>query len=178
MKRSIISTIIASALLSACGGSSDNNDNDVIGGQGNFTVETSTAFTTQEDTTYTLAVSPKSAPSGNDTLTVEVIKFPTLGTLTSSGLSLSYQPAPNKNGTDSFTYKFKKGGVLSPSISQSKRLTTLLLFQEPPRPKLSNLTTAIISRQLLKTLTVKLAHINSKLPTNLAGQNLIQQPVS
>ncbi|MGA4604114.1 Ig-like domain-containing protein [Pseudoalteromonas maricaloris] len=117
MKRSIISTIIASALLSACGGSSDNNDNDVIGGQGNFTVETSTAFTTQEDTTYTLAVSPKSAPSGNDTLTVEVIKSPTLGTLTSSGLSLSYQPAPNKNGTDSFTYKFKKGGVLSNEVT-------------------------------------------------------------
>jgi hypothetical protein len=61
------------------------------------------ALTTDEDTPVGLTLSATDADG--DSLTFEIVTPPSHGTLSGSGASLSYTPAPGFIGTDSFTYQ-------------------------------------------------------------------------
>src|SRR6185503_13219793 len=83
------------------------------------------SYTTAEDTTLNVAapgVLINDSDVDGDSLNASVVSQPTHGTLTLNGDgSLSYVPAANYNGPDSFTYKANDGqadsGIVTVSIS-------------------------------------------------------------
>ena len=68
-------------------------------------------ITTDEDTAAALTLSGSDAE--NDPLTFEVVTQPANGTLSGTAPSLTYTPAANTNGADSFTYRAYDGAQYS-----------------------------------------------------------------
>ena len=64
---------------------------------------------TNEDTNESITLTATDAE--NDPLTFSVVDTPTHGTLSGTGANLTYHPAANYNGSDSFTYKANDGSA-------------------------------------------------------------------
>ena len=65
------------------------------------------AFSGPEDTSIPIALS--ASDLDGDALTFVIVSGPAHGTLSGTGANLTYQPAPNFNGGDSFTWKANDG---------------------------------------------------------------------
>jgi len=78
------------------------------------------AFTTAEDTPTTVTMT---AAGATGTLTYTIVSGPSHGTLSGTGSSRTYAPAPDFNGTDSFTFRVSDGNGTS-NISTISILVT------------------------------------------------------
>lgn len=81
-------------------------------------------FTTAEDTLFTGRLFGYDAE--NDPLTYSIVSNGSKGTATITDAStgaFTYQPAPNQNGTDSFTYKINAGSADSATVTVSVSIT-------------------------------------------------------
>ncbi len=67
------------------------------------------SVSTNEDTDKGITLTATDAE--NDPLTFSVVDTPTHGTLSGTGANLTYHPAANYNGSDSFTYKANDGSA-------------------------------------------------------------------
>jgi VCBS repeat-containing protein len=93
-----------SAMLSACGGGSD--DDEPVAGTSNVSVV--------EDTPLTFALADGD-PNG-DELTATIVTPPTKGDVVFAGsnpVRFTYTPHPNENGLDAFTYQLSDGNKTS-----------------------------------------------------------------
>ena len=95
------------------------------------------SVTTNEDTARSITL------TGNDldpdTLTFTVVNSPTNGTLSGTAPNLTYTPALNYNGADSFTFKVNDGTVDSPAATVSITVTAV---NDVPVALAQSLTTA------------------------------------
>jgi VCBS repeat-containing protein len=73
--------------------------------------------TVQEDGQVAITLSGSDADG--DSLTYAIVSAPSKGTLTGTAPSLTYRPAANLNGSDSFTYRVHDGTVNSPTVTVS-----------------------------------------------------------
>ena len=91
------------------------------------------SYSTNEDTTLTVAapgVLANDVDVDGDALTVSVVSSPSHGTLTlNTNGSVSYSPAANYNGPDSFTYKARDGVADSNVATVS---ITVVAVNDPP----------------------------------------------
>ena len=67
------------------------------------------SVSTNEDTDKGITLTATDAE--NDPLTFSVVDTPSHGTLSGTGANLTYHPAANYNGSDSFTYKANDGSA-------------------------------------------------------------------
>jgi DNA/RNA endonuclease G (NUC1) len=75
--------------------------------------------TTDEDTPVTVNVLSNDSDVENDSLTISAVTQGSHGSVVNNGSNVSYSPAPNFNGTDSFTYTISDGhgGTATASVS-------------------------------------------------------------
>lgn len=65
--------------------------------------------TTAEDTAITISVLANDSDTEDDSLTITAVSSPANGNAISNGAEITYTPAANFNGTDSFTYTISDG---------------------------------------------------------------------
>jgi hypothetical protein len=75
------------------------------------------------------AITLSAADPDGDTLTYSIVNQPTYGALSGSGSSLSYQPAANYDGTDSFTFRANDGRADSTTATVS---ISIQAVNDPP----------------------------------------------
>jgi Bacterial Ig domain/Cadherin-like beta sandwich domain/HYR domain/Galactose oxidase, central domain/Kelch motif/Regulator of chromosome condensation (RCC1) repeat len=80
------------------------------------------SVTTDEDTAASITLTGSDVDAGT-TLTFAIVAGPTNGTLSGTGASRSYTPAPNFSGTDSFTFKANDGTADSAAAMVSITVT-------------------------------------------------------
>ena len=75
--------------------------------------------TTDEDNAVVIAVLANDSDVDGDTLTVSAVSSPSHGTAVTDGTTITYTPAPNYNGTDSFNYNISdgNGGIANASVA-------------------------------------------------------------
>lgn len=134
MKTNILSVLISSSLLAACGGSgSDVSPVRPETGTGIVSVETASKFkinselnlTTFEDTSLTIDIKPNEIPDGNEAISFEVLKGPSLGTISGSYPNITFTPNPDVSGTDTISFKLKKGQVVSDPVKVTIEVTAV-----------------------------------------------------
>ena len=81
------------------------------------------SVTTAEDTAKTITLT--GSDPDNNPLTYSVVTGPAHGTLSGTGANLSYTPAANYNGSDTFTFKVNDGKVDSAAASVSVVITSV-----------------------------------------------------
>src|SRR5207244_4597557 len=79
--------------------------------------------TRQEDTAKAITLTATDVDS--DTLTYSVVTGPAHGTLSGTAPNVTYTPAGNYNGTDSFTFKANDGTVDSATATVSLTITAV-----------------------------------------------------
>ena len=95
-----------------------------LGGGNSPPVASPQTVSTAEDASKAIILSGTD-PDG-DTLTYTIVASPLHGTLTGSGLNVSYAPAANYNGSDSFTFRVSDGTTNSPPATVSISVTAVL----------------------------------------------------
>ena len=83
----------------------------------------SQSVTTNEDTPA--AVTLTGADIDGDALTFAVVTGPAHGTLSGAGAALTYRPAPNYNGPDSFTFRASDGSLASDPATVTINVTAV-----------------------------------------------------
>lgn len=92
--------------------------------------------TTQEDTVVSITLT--AGDRGNMPLTYSVVAGPSHGTLNGTAPNLTYTPAANFNGTDSFTFKVNDGRADSDEATASITITPV---NDPPSTHGDSITT-------------------------------------
>ncbi|MEO7100167.1 MAG: Ig-like domain-containing protein [Luteolibacter sp.] len=100
-------------------------------------VATGKTVTTAEDTPLAIALTASDA--NGDALTYSVVTSPTKGTLSGTAPNLTYSPAADFNGTDSFTFKANDGSLDSAVATVSITITPV---NDAPSAVAKTLTTA------------------------------------
>src|SRR5207249_7806342 len=100
------------------------------------------SYSTNEDTALTVAapgVLANDTDIDGDALTAAVVSGPTHGTLTlNANGSLTYTPAANYNGADSFSYRANDGSATSNVATVA---STIAAVNDPPIANKDSLTT-------------------------------------
>ena len=81
------------------------------------------SITTNEDTAKSITLS--GSDTDGDSLTYSIVSNPTKGTLSGSAPNLTYTPAANQNGSDSFTFKVNDGTIDSAAATVSITITAV-----------------------------------------------------
>ncbi|HYC94029.1 MAG TPA: DNA/RNA non-specific endonuclease [Thermoanaerobaculia bacterium] len=85
------------------------------------------SFSTNEDEAKSFTF--EAASPGNGTLTYTIVTPPSHGTLSGSGASQTYTPAPDFNGSDSFTFRASNG-----SLTSNVATMTVTVFEKNDAP--------------------------------------------
>ncbi|MDP4982327.1 Ig-like domain-containing protein [Pseudoalteromonas tunicata] len=88
---------------------------DVIA-QSIFEVEPEITVNGTEDNPLTIGISANQVPDGDEAVVVELLNQPTLGQVTGVYPALTYSPAINQFGDDTFSFKLKKGSKESSTV--------------------------------------------------------------
>lgn len=129
------------------------------------------SVTATEDTarTFTLeSVSPNSNP-----LTYTIVSGPTNGSLSGSGASQTYTPAPDFNGTDSFTFRVSDGTRYSNTAT-----VTISVMEVNDAPSATNDSRSTSEDTPLQFAAAELSANDSAGPSNENGQALTVTNVS
>lgn len=129
------------------------------------------SVSTNEDTerAFTLeAVNPDSDP-----LTYTVLTQPSHGTLSGSGANQTYTPAPDFNGTDSFTFKVSDG-----TVSSNTATVTITVLEVNDTPTAAGDSKATDEDTPVTFAATELATNDSTGPANESGQTLTVTTVS
>ncbi len=100
-------------------------------------VATALSLVTAEDTD-TAATLSATDPEG-DPITYSIVSPPTKGTLVGTAPNLTYRPAANANGSDSFTYRASDGPLNSATVTASISITPV---SDAPLANSTGITTA------------------------------------
>ncbi|TLN18080.1 tandem-95 repeat protein, partial [bacterium] len=93
-----------------------------VTGANDAPVATAQSVTTAEDTAKAITLAGTDVDSGT-TLTYAIVAQPAHGTLTGTAPSVTYTPAANYNGADSFTFKVNDGAADSTAATVSITVT-------------------------------------------------------
>jgi hypothetical protein len=101
-------------------------------------VANANSATTNEDTAVAINVTANDSDVDGDTLSVASVTPPAHGTATFTGGTITYTPAADYNGSDSFTYTVSdgQGGTATAAVS-----VTINSVNDPPRAVDDNVTT-------------------------------------
>ncbi|QTH72099.1 Ig-like domain-containing protein [Pseudoalteromonas xiamenensis] len=122
MKIKVLSLAISTLVLSACGGSSESSS--PSSGSGTDVVTPSTPVVkfdvkpvinieTLEDASLAIDIQADKIPDGSESVVVEIVETAQLGSISVAYPSITYTPNPDVSGSDSITFKLKKGDVVS-----------------------------------------------------------------
>jgi VCBS repeat-containing protein len=84
-------------------------------------VANAATLTTAEDTTATIKLT--GSDPDNDAVTFSLVTLPAHGTATLSGSTVTYKPAANYNGADSFTFRTRDASLYSAAATVSITVT-------------------------------------------------------
>lgn len=98
---------------------------------------TSQTASTPEDTPKTILLG--AADKDGDPLTYQIVDAPTHGTISGTAPTLTYAPAPNYNGPDSFTFRVNDGSTSSATATVT---ITVNAVNDPPTATSQSVSTA------------------------------------
>jgi large repetitive protein len=101
------------------GGTATANVTISVGGINDAPVAQDDVDSTNEEIAVTIAVLTNDSDLDGDVLSIQSITQPTNGSVVRNGTSITYTPAPDFNGTDSFTYTLSdgNGGAATATVS-------------------------------------------------------------